>query len=236
MQPVSAEYERIFSSPHRCETRLLINGTEYGEDKIISLSTSQSVYSSIPSVGNCIAGQIDVTLLTPSMEIPRMAELKPQARLVGQSGAVSEWIAKGTFYIDTRSTDPVKGTTTIHGYDAMLKAEQVFTDDGDQGKWPMKDIVAVEEICRRIGAPLNSDSRKSLQYGYDVQYPGYGDEAYTMREVLGYIGAMYGGNWIMSDTGEMTLIRLGDVPAETNYIVDSQGNPFVFGGDTRLLW
>lgn len=43
----------------------------------------------------------------------------------------SEWLPKGTFYIDTRKLDPESGVLTIHGYDAMLKADHDFVQSGD---------------------------------------------------------------------------------------------------------
>ena len=52
---------------------------------------------------------------------------------------------------------------------------------------------------------------------------------YSSREMLGIIAASYGGNFVMSDVGELLLLKLGDFPPETNYLIDQGGNVLVFG-------
>lgn len=70
---------------------------------------------------------------------------------------------------------------------------------------------------------------------YKVGYPGYGEGAYTVREVLGYIGSMYAGNWIINDIGQLRLIVVGDIPPETNYLVTENDDRLVLGSDRILL-
>lgn len=104
----------------------------------------------------------------------------------------------------------------------------------------MIDIDVVKEIAERIGAKLVDGSRIDprtvaiLTRRYQVQYPGYGDSAYTMREVLGYIGAMYAGNWVTNDVGQLRLIVLGDIPDETHLLIEEHGDYIVIGG-VRIL-
>ena len=54
---------------------------------------------------------------------------------------------------------------------------------------------------------------------------------YSSREMLGIIAASYGGNFIISDEGQLLLIRLQDLPKETNYLVTESGDVIVFGND-----
>ena len=59
-----------------------------------------------------------------------------------------------------------------------------------------------------------------------------------MREVLGIIAASYGGNFVMSDEGMLLLIRLADLPKETNLLITEYGDTIVFGvepNDCRIL-
>jgi hypothetical protein len=56
-----------------------------------------------------------------------------------------------------------------------------------------------------------------------------------MREVLGFIAAMYGGNWVITKEGKLSLITLAGLPEETNYLVTNFGNPITFGGDRILV-
>lgn len=235
MQIVSALYRTLQASGAAQEVKVVIAGVEYPQSKIVSLRTMSDVFQNGNiSVGGTVVRQIDLRIMDPGA-IPRMAEIRPYVRLVGDDGKVSEWIPKGVFFIDTRSVGSVFGDLTIRGYDSMCKTEQDFTTSGDQGTWPMKDIDAVKEICRRIGVALDSRTETIMTKTYDVQYPSYGDDAYTMREVLGYIGAMYAGNWVMSDEGKLMLICLADLPPETYYLTDEVGNVLIFGDDCKIL-
>ena len=166
--------------------------------------------------------------------IPRMAEIKVYVRLIRGSYQTS-WLQKGVYYIDTREEDESPGTLTIQGYDAILKTEQPFTAEGDQGEWPMDDIDVAREAAERIGTSLDPRTAAFMGRKYKVEYPGFGDEAYTLREVLGFVGAMYGGNWVISDTGLLRLIRLGDVVKPSFYLTDQDGSPILFGGGHRLV-
>ena len=65
------------------------------------------------------------------------------------------------------------------------------------------------------------------QTRYKIEYPS----EYTMIETLGYIGAMYGGNWIMNDIGELQLITLWSLPSETYLITNELGYRITFGTD-----
>ena len=112
------------------------------------------------------------------------------------------WLRKGVFYIDTRDKDKVTGVLTIHGYDAMLKAEQPYLSEGDTGEWPRTERAVVADIAARMGVEI--DSRTVLSDTHMVAYPG----DYTMREILGHIAAAHGGNWIITDAGALYLAPL----------------------------
>jgi hypothetical protein len=58
---------------------------------------------------------------------------------------------------------------------------------------------------------------------------------YSSREVLGIIAASYGGNFVISDEGQLLLIRLQDLPKETNYLVTQTGDVLLFGTDRILV-
>ena len=58
---------------------------------------------------------------------------------------------------------------------------------------------------------------------------------YSSREMLGFIAGAYGGNFIISDENQLLLIKLGDLPAETNYLIDAAGDAITFGGDRILV-
>lgn len=257
MQETSALYKRLFSGPHRVETRvaigdvgvlidgrgdsILFGGTRilvarsgadagYDESILMSVATISQVFSNDkPEVGCCVSGEIDLEMLKPAGEIPRMAQVVPYIRLT-DGVEYSEWIQKGVYYVDTRSNnndDSGVNVLTLHGYDAMMKAEQDYT--GSALPWPNTDIHVVQDIARMMGVQVEPETLAILSMGYTVQLP----VSYTCREVLGYIAAMYAGCFIMSDLGELKLIQLNGIPKETRYLVDNAGYAITFGG-TRI--
>lgn len=251
MQVTSDLYKELLASNHHKEVRLAIGETGklitksgdaisfggvsilvgssgadggYDESRLISLKTSRRVFSEdTPTVGNCVAGEISIEMLAPVSTIPRQARLVPYIRLT-DGVRYSEWIQKGVYYIDTRDTTSTIGRLTIHGYDAMLKLEQDYP--ASALTWPARDIDVVREIANYIGVSIDSRTVAVLTRGYTVGYT----TDYSCREILGYIGAMYAGCWVMSDLGELHLIRLYDLPAETRYLVTGNAEPITFGG------
>lgn len=232
MQTTSELYKQILSDPgHHKETKLDIAGTEYTEANIVSVKTSGGLYTT-PGIGNCAARQINLEVL-PLSAIPRQAQIKVYVRLVlGEQS--SEWIPKGTFFISTRSRNKITDSLTITGYDAMLKAESVWLNSNyDYENWPMPQVDAVYDIAYRMGVGV--DSRTVLTTQFPVDYPIDENGDLTMREVLGYIAVSNAGNWIITDEGKLLLLKFGDIPEETNYLVEEEGDCITFGGDRILV-
>ena len=227
MQTVSALYQQIMSGEHYAERKINIAGTDYGEDTIVSLTTTGGLFADgTLSVGSAVSREINLSLWNISATIPKMAKLIPYYR-ISNGAQTSEWIQKGVFYIDTRSID--SGLLTIHGYDDMLKAEQIWTPDQSL-EFPMPMTQVVDIIANIMGVEI--DARTVLNSSYTVDYPA---NDYTLRDVLRFIAAAHGGNWIMSDVGELWLVGLNDLPTETNYLCDEDGDWITFGGDRILV-
>ena len=227
MQTVSALYQQIRSGPHYAERKINIAGTDYGEDVLVSLNTTGGLFADgTLSAGGAVAREIDVVLWdVDSTSIPKMAEMRPYYRLTNGT-QTSEWKQKGVFYIDTRVTD--SGLLTIHGYDAMLKAEQVWEPDQSL-VFPMTMERTSAEIARLIGVSI--DPRTVFQPSYLVDYPA---NAYTLRDVLRYIAAAYAGNWIITDTGQLRLVTFAELPPESSFLITGYGSAITFGG-VRIL-
>lgn len=227
MQTVSALYQQIMSGEHYAERKINIAGTDYGEDTIVSLTTTGGLFADgTLSVGSAVSREINLSLWNVSTTIPKMAKLIPYYRL-SNGTQTSEWIQKGVYYIDTRSVD--SGLLTIHGYDDMLKAEQIWTPEQSL-EFPMPMTQAANIIADIMGVEI--DARTVLNSAYTVDYPA---NDYTLRDVLRYIAAAHGGNWIMSDAGELWLVGLNTLPPETNYLCDEDGDWITFGGDRILV-
>ena len=229
MQQVSALYRQLLLAPGTYkEHRVVIAGTTYGQGQIISLRTSANLFAeNTMGVGGAVAKEIDLILRSPGT-IPRMAQMIPAYRLVNGEQQ-SEWVQKGVFWIDTRSTDDLTGALTIHGYDAMLRAEQVWEPEQSL-EFPMTMPAAVEEIARLMGVAI--DPRTILSTAYTIDYPA---NNYTLRDVLRYIAAAHAGNFIITDAGQLRLVTFGEIPPETNYLVEENGDAITFGGDRILV-
>lgn len=232
MQSASETYKQIVAGDYETEVQLLINGMEYGHESLRSMKTKTRVFpQDIPSVGGCYSGEIDIVMQKPAGFIPKQAKLQPRERVHNiQKTNFSEWIPKGVFYIDTRK-EPKDNTDvkilTLHGYDDMLRAEQDYPDSALV--WPAKDIDVLREIAAFIGVELDERTVEKIVNGYDIPHP----DGYSCREVLGFIAAMYAGNFVMSDTGKLRLIVLGDVyedGEEGSYLINEEGFAITFGG------
>lgn len=233
MHTVSDLWQQMLADPaHAVEAKLKIAGVEYGEDKIVrkSLMVYGGLYSTF-GIGNCCARQIDFEIY-PQGTIPRQAQIEVYVRLVlGEQ--VSEWIPKGVFFFSTRKTDRVTGVLSVHGYDAMLKAEETWLDSSyDAETWPMPAATAVADIAARMGVAV--DSRTVLDAAFPVQYPVDDEGDMTMREALGRIAVANAGNWIITDEGKLLLVGLNSMPKETNYLITESGSAITFGG-VRIL-
>lgn len=306
MQETSSLYKRIVTSPnHWFETRVVIGeagnliteggeqilfggdaivvsrvGPEsgYEESVVFSVQTSIDMFDTGPSIGKAVAGEIDLKMINPSGDMPRMSVVVPYVRAIASladgddvtiedgvledpsamvygngylqfsasanviNGIVvftvgehetmsSEWIQQGTYYIDTReisNNDDGLVTLTIHGFDVMLFAEQNYAST--ELVWPAIDTDVVSEIASKMGVPVDPRTWEIMTDGYTFELP----TAYTLREMLGFIAGAYAGCFVMTDSGELRLVSMAELPAETRYLVDESGYSIVFG-DTRIL-
>ena len=228
MQTVSSTYTTIMSAGHRAEWKVAINNVDYGETVLQSVEINRSVFPSSPVLGSCISAEIDLTLIKPTADIPRMASIEPYIRVTNGT-QTSEWLPKGKFYIDTREYTKNDGIElmTIHGFDAMLMAEQLCPI----GNYPQTDIDAVQEIATFLGFTLDGGVSTIISNGYTVPIPA----EYSCREVLGYIAAMYAGCFVMDDFGKLRIITLNGFPAETAFLINGAGFAITFGGDRIIV-
>ena len=207
--------------------------TAFRENILMSMSTKHSVFNEdYPVVGSAVSGEIDIKMLQPIAEIPRTARLVPFIR-VTDGTRVSEWLQKGVYYIDTRESSHNSNgldIVTIHGYDAMLMFEQNYPSDSVHN-YPLLDTTMVQFLADSISIPVDPRTLDRMDKSYMLPLP----VGYSSREVLGIIAASYGGNFVISDEGQLLLIRLCDLPKETNYLVTESGDIILFGTDKIVV-
>lgn len=184
----------------RLETVAVINGTEYST--ITPPVANHSLLAGdMLTVGNCVASTLSFTVMTTNT-IPKSAKVVIKCRLVDGS-VYTSWYEFGTFYISKREVDD--DLVSLECYDAMLKGNQPYGGSSDAMNWPKAMTTVVNTIASRMGVQL--DSRTVINSNsnvYKCEYPG--DK--TLLEVLGYIGACHGGNWIITPENKLRLVPL----------------------------
>jgi len=197
-----------------------IAGTEYGMSDVASVKLEHPLFDKL-SVGNTCSAELDITFW-PKSEIPRMAQITPWVLL--EDGT---WYKLGIFWTDTR--EKVGDKLHVIAYDAMMRGDIVWVPRDDlpfkEGTGlPMPDAVA--EICRLMKVDL--DERTKLSSSYGIDHPA---NDWTLREVLGFIGAAHAGNWIITAEGKLLLVPLFDsMPDGTGCLITEGGSPITFGG------
>lgn len=145
---------------------------------------------------------------------------------------VSEWLQQGVFFIDTREvTQNNNGLDilTIHGFDAMLKTEQMYSSNTVVGD--NRDISYVRAVADEIGVAVDPRTWEIMQTGYTIPFP----LGYSLREILGYIASAYAGCFIISDVGQLRLVALENIIDETRCLINESGDTITFGGDRILV-
>ena len=229
MHATSELYQTLLAGKHTTEVRLNFSGIQtFFMDDLISVRVSRKVFpEDAPAVGGCRAGEIFVEMINPQKTIPPRQKMVLSAR-ISDGTRYSEWLEKGTFFIDTRQVLG-RGTPmerlSIHGYDALIKAEADYPSSSGLS-WPAKDIDVVSEIAGAIGVKVSTETVAVMTAGFKVQLPS----EYSCWETLGYIAAMYAGNFIIDDFGNLHLVLLNNIPEATYYLQNEAGKTILIGG------
>lgn len=185
--------------------RAVIGGVEYPNSTahLTECRTYGAFFDNEFTIGAAVSRQIDISILNPG-EIPRGAEIK----------LYEEDEPQGVFYIGTRPTDDAD-VLSIHGYDAMLKADTSWLTDGyDNVVFPVSEDDAVNDICDRMGVTRAPGVVLLNQYPIDYPVGEFGN--LTMREVLRGIAGANAGCFFINLRGELDLWR----PMETRNSYD----------------
>ena len=245
MQQTNATYREIYESgDYVSDVRVVIDGITYEQNKIYSMVTRKKLFKDKkPKLGCAIAGEIEISLDDPARMFSRMASIKPYFRIKNAT-KVSPWYQKGQFYINTRDIDQDTGRVEIHGYDILRNAEKTYPSSvlAWDATHPDAYSVVKEIMAHLNGVSYNTVNNNPSAYIEQdtiskltaiarlVNFPAQ----YSMREVLESIAAMYGGNFVMSDTGKLSLVGFVSVREDTFYLVTETGIRITFGG-TRIL-
>lgn len=227
--------------PNEIDTILVDTGgpeSGFRENALYSVVTNHEFFTDgSPSVGDAVAGYVDIKMLAP-YNIPKKARIALYCRVVNGTEK-SEWVPQGVYYIDTREQTYSGGRDIlkIKGYDAMLLANVTYPSDESEEKdgkprYPMLDTTMVKFIAKNMKIDQNNKDGISVDpRTWDLMTAGYKFNLpanYSMREVLGMIAAAYAGNFIISPTGQLRLVRMFDMPKETRVLCTEDGYKIVF--------
>ena len=234
MQTTTATYKSILAGNHSVQVKVDIGGTEYDMSQLISVKSELSAFSrSEPSIGGCISGQLIIKLIDPGTTFDKRAAVIPYARLIAPDGTTSEWLQEGKYFIDKTTVDAT-GVMTITAYDIILQMEQpMHTDPSAASNYPKVAMTVASEVATRLGTSVDSRTLLNIMtMPYMVQFPGIGNQGYTMRQVMGYIAAMFCANWVSGYDGKLRLVQFKG--SKEDLLVDEYGNALVFS-DTRIV-
>lgn len=214
MRSRSALWKSIVNSDcFELQTKAVIGSKEY--TAISAPVIDRALMSSPLSIGNCISATLALSILTED-NIVSTSPIVVQGRVVSDTDS-SEWMPFGTYYINQRDTS-YEGLVSVRCYDAMLMANMSYvSDETDKAKWPKPMAEVVSDIAYRIGVTVDSRTKINKSDDYMVPFP----EELTMLQVLGYIGACHGGNWIITEENKLRLVPLVTSPGETTSTEDS---------------
>lgn len=252
-----AEYE--------VDVKVSVNGVEYGEDTIVSMSIKKQLYDQSKIVGNAIAGEIELELRNVDAMIELGSEIIPYARSSGDTEAT--WYPKGKYYADTvgRSDEIV----SITGYDALTRLDQeyntafkmsiigsgddYYTLEGDAyfdeyGLYHSADIISgafevsigavLDDICSVIKV------EHYYSYPYDYTYCDNSHFFWNKSILFSDVGSIRD---VLEDIaavccGNFTIDDYGKLRfiqmklfENTFYLIDEYGRRITFGSGTRIL-
>lgn len=230
MRETNALYKKLWAMPHTKEIKVDIADVEYSQAEIFSCRIYGGVFEK-PTIGTCSSRTLNLQIM-PKGTIPRGAKISVSVRLAA-GGEVSKWIKQGEFFISLRPRDKRTGALNITAYDAMLKANDVWLNSTyDEVNWSMTESQAVADIANRMGVEI--DERTVLNNKYPVYYPVDENGDMTMWNVLCGIAVANCGSWVITPDGKLRLLRYGDIPAATHYLVTETGSAILIGG-VRIL-
>lgn len=211
------------------KSRVHIDGILFEDTSLWSARIINKFFNNTMQIGCTACAEIELKITEPSITFSRMAEIIPEVCLEGSDGP---WEQLGVYYIDTRNV--IKGRyrnlMQITGYDGMLKTSKEI--DFSSLTFPAKTSDVVVFIANYAGINVEQSTIDYLDNGTTIPKPEY----YTGREVLGFIGVMHGGSFMMSNKGYLKFVSMSDVLGyEYGYLVTQDGTPILIGGEPILV-
>jgi hypothetical protein len=223
MQTTSTLWQSYQALPaKKYEYKVVIGTIEYYDQDVFSMSADMQLCNEDAfTLGNMFAKKLNLAVKQKET-IPKMANVDVYIRMTGLSGPTT-WLPKGKYFIDTRKKSGL--ATVLECYDKALMMEASFIQTGDTDDYPMLMSDAVAIVCTRLS--LTFDNPTAIQSDFYIEYPN----DLTMREVMGNIADANGGNFIITDAGNLKLI----VPTNGTSVATASYKTLTDDNDTQTF-
>ncbi len=253
MQSQPANWAAVFAAPHTTEYRFLINGIEYREKDVQGTPNIEKPLMQEPCIGRCCTGSLSLTIRQhPNETIPKGAPVHAFCRLKARGAdTVTGWVDQGHYWISKRSKSGELVSLTCR--DNMMLAGQTYLDKTKFTQWPVSMAAVLNEIAALMGVRIDSRTEIKTGSAFRVDYP---NDDVLMSEILSWIAAAHGGNFIMTESGKLRLVPYPDTvtpvqkigtgytrfkPLSTGMktvsrvtLTDSANNQFTYGDDSGI--
>lgn len=166
------------------------------------------------SYGGCFCKELTLRVqIANSLNVPsRGGKVVIEQRVVDSAGVGSAWYPMGTFFIDTRKYDAIFDIYTFVCYDAMCQLEESDRNIAE---------VNPKLYAQHIGQILNTNYGVIWDSNNDTildalvsigTLPAWyvSDLNHSMRDTMGAIALLAGGNWIISASNYLKLVTSGE--------------------------
>ena len=217
MVETNAVYNEIYQrGKFHTEYRITVNGDSnntYTNDDIIDGNITDILFE-ILSLGNLISSRFEFSFIADAINIPRSATLDLDFR-IKDSIATSDWFPKGRFFCSYRTKGSLN-VVRITAYDSSLKARTVFMPSGT---WTQTTALALyTEICTKLSVNQHTATVQMLTNEPNTisQAPDIGENGSTFKDILAWIGTLYGGNWRVNEYNELQFIAFDSGQTNSN--------------------
>lgn len=185
MQLTTDRYKELIERPSRKFSARITVGTNIIEDGIRSIrTTARSNAEDSFMLGSVCSKYVEITMEDPGIYIENQ-DIKVE---IGLSG---EYLSEGLFKVGEISKED--GFIKLTACDNMMKTERMYTSALPENT-STKSVLS--ELSRTLGISITSPSGD-----YPIKKP----VGYTIREVLSYISAMYGGFTMCDRDGNICI-------------------------------
>lgn len=178
------------------EKRIKILDVIYTEDDLIKIEVTKGCVQDSFSLGNTISSELRTTVIPPrEHEVYYDAKVLYEVRIITRNDGETPWYEFGHFYI--KEATQVNDSWQLVCYDRLSRLNRQY-----KGADSSTTQAALNNILVQLGITLDPRSQVNSFTGNIT-----GLKEYTYREILGFIGSLNAGNWIITESNQLRLIR-----------------------------